>query len=31
MRRFYLHKRGGVFYACLVNQETGERTIYRGT
>jgi hypothetical protein len=22
---FYLHKRGGVFYACLVNQETGER------
>jgi hypothetical protein len=22
-RKFYLHKRGGVFYACLVNQETG--------
>jgi hypothetical protein len=22
-RKFYLHKRRGVFYACLVNQETG--------
>jgi hypothetical protein len=22
-RKFYLHKRGGVFYACLVNRETG--------
>jgi hypothetical protein len=22
-RKFYMHKRGGVFYACLVNQETG--------
>jgi hypothetical protein len=21
-RKFYMHKRGGVFYACLVNQET---------
>jgi hypothetical protein len=31
MRRFYLHKRGGVFYACLVNQETGERTSARST
>jgi integrase len=22
-RKFYMHRRGGVFYACLVNQETG--------
>jgi hypothetical protein len=22
-RKFYMHKRGGVFYACLVNQESG--------
>jgi hypothetical protein len=22
-RKFYMYKRGGVFYACLVNQETG--------
>ena len=22
-RKFYLHKRAGVFYACLVNQDTG--------
>jgi hypothetical protein len=22
-RKFYMHKRGGVFYACLVNKETG--------
>jgi hypothetical protein len=22
-RKFYLHRRGGVFYACPVNQETG--------
>jgi hypothetical protein len=22
-RKFYPHKRGGVFYACLVNQGTG--------
>jgi hypothetical protein len=28
---FYLHKRGGVFYACLVNQETGERMSARST
>jgi hypothetical protein len=23
MRRYYLHKRNGVFYAALINQETG--------
>jgi hypothetical protein len=28
---FYLHKRGGIFYACLVNQETGERLSARST
>jgi hypothetical protein len=22
-RKFYMHRRGGVFYACLVNRETG--------
>jgi hypothetical protein len=22
-RKFYMHKRAGVFYACLVNQENG--------
>jgi hypothetical protein len=22
-RKFYMHKRGGVFYACLANQEMG--------
>jgi hypothetical protein len=30
---FYLHNRGGIFYACLVNKETGERherPFYRG-
>jgi hypothetical protein len=22
-QKFYMHKRGGIFYVCLVNQETG--------
>jgi hypothetical protein len=30
-RKFYLHKRGGVFYACLVNQETGLAMSARST
>jgi hypothetical protein len=30
-RKFYLHKRGGVFYACLVNQETGLSMSARST
>jgi integrase len=30
-RKFYLHKRAGVFYACLVNQETGLAMSARST
>ena len=30
-RKFYMHKRGGVFYACLVNQETGLSMSARST
>ncbi|MDR0374330.1 MAG: integrase [Treponema sp.] len=30
-RKFYLHKRGGVFYACLVNQKTGLSMSARST
>jgi hypothetical protein len=30
-RKFYLHRRGGVFYACLVNQETGLAMSARST
>jgi hypothetical protein len=30
-RKFYMHKRKGVFYACLVNQETGIPTSARST
>jgi integrase len=30
-RKFYLHKRGGVFYACMVNQETGLAMSARST
>jgi hypothetical protein len=30
-RKFYLHKRGGVFYVCLVNQETGLAMSARST
>ena len=30
-RKFYMHKRGGVFYACLVNQETGLAMSARST
>ncbi|GEM_PF-6865348 len=25
MRRFYLHKRAGIYYAELVDQETGKK------
>ncbi|MDR2483293.1 MAG: hypothetical protein LBD08_06645, partial [Treponema sp.] len=31
MKRFYLQKRGRVYYACMVNQETGERMTARST
>jgi hypothetical protein len=31
MRQFCLHNRGGIFYTCLVNQETGERMSARST
>ena len=30
-RKFYMHRRGGVFYACLVNQETGLAMSARST
>ena len=30
-RKFYMHRRGGVFYACLVNQETGLSMSARST
>ena len=30
-RKFYMHKRGGVFYACLVNQVTGLTMSARST
>jgi integrase len=30
-RKFYMHKRGGVFYACLVDQETGLSMSARST
>jgi integrase len=30
-RKFYMHKRGGVFYACLVNRETGLSMSARST
>ena len=30
-RKFYMHKREGVFYACLVNQETGLSMSARST
>jgi hypothetical protein len=30
-RKFYLHRRGGVFYVCLVNQETGLAMSARST
>jgi hypothetical protein len=30
-RKFYMHRRGGVFYACLVNQKTGLSMSARST
>jgi integrase len=30
-RKFYMHKRGGVYYACLVDQETGLSMSARST
>jgi hypothetical protein len=30
-RKFYMHKRGGVFYACLVDQKTGLSMSARST
>ena len=31
MRRFYLHKRGSVYYAELINQETGIKMTAKST
>jgi hypothetical protein len=31
MRRFYLYGRRGIFYAALVNQETGQPLTGKGT
>jgi hypothetical protein len=31
MRRFYLHKRAGIYYAELVDQETGKKLPAKST
>ena len=31
MRRFYLYERRGIFYASLINQETGQALTAKST